>query len=206
VLEEMGDDHPGRKNMEKIIYQTDRCKKIVQNLLDFARTPSGDMRQVSVNDVALTSLNLVKDQSMFLGIRVESDLADNLPLIMGDISRLEEVFLNLFINAADAMDNKGTLKIRTWLSTTNAVKISISDTGKGIDKAYLPHIFEPFFTTKDPGQGTGLGLSITYGIIQKHNGFIDVESEPGKGTTFVITLPSLPEEGGTAYSKGEDIG
>jgi len=101
---------------------------------------------------------------------------------------------------------KGTLKIRTWLSTTNAVKISISDTGKGIDKAYLPHIFEPFFTTKDPGQGTGLGLSITYGIIQKHNGFIDVESEPGKGTTFVITLPSLPEEGGTAYSKGEDIG
>jgi two-component system NtrC family sensor kinase len=206
VLEEMGDDHPGRKNMEKIIYQTDRCKKIVQNLLDFARTPSGDMRQVSVNDVALTSLNLVKDQSMVLGIRVESDLADNLPLIMGDISRLEEIFLNLFINAADAMDNKGTLKIRTWLSTTNAVKISISDTGKGIDKAYLPHIFEPFFTTKDPGQGTGLGLSITYGIIQKHNGFIDVESEPGKGTTFVITLPSLPEEGGTAYSKGEDIG
>jgi two-component system NtrC family sensor kinase len=143
---------------------------------------------------------------MFLGIHVETELAHGLPLVMGDLSRLEEVFLNLFINAADAMDNKGTLKIRTWLSTTNAVKISISDTGKGIDKAYLPHIFEPFFTTKDPGQGTGLGLSITYGIIQKHNGFIDVESEPGKGTTFVITLPSLPEEGGTAYSKGEDIG
>jgi signal transduction histidine kinase len=71
------------------------------------------------------------------------------------------------------------------------VKIYIADTGKGIDKAYLPHIFEPFFTTKEPGQGTGLGLSITYGIIQKHNGIIDVESEPGKGTTFAITLPPL---------------
>lgn len=212
VLEEMGDDHPGKKNLEKIIYQTDRCKKIVQNLLDFARTPSGDMRPVNVNEVALTSLNLVKDQSMFLGIRVESDLTADLPLIMGDVSRLEEVFLNLFINAADAMDNKGMLKIKTWLSSTDAVKVSISDTGKGIDKVYLPHIFEPFFTTKDPGQGTGLGLSITYGIIQKHNGFIDVESEPGKGTTFIITLPShlgtkgSSEATGANDTLGEDIG
>ncbi len=191
VMEEMGEEHPGRQNMEKIIYQTDRCKKIVQNLLDFARTPSGDMHPILVNEVILTSLNLVKDQSMFHGISVETELSEGLPQIMGDISRLEEVFLNLFINAADAMENKGVLRITTWLSSTNAVKISIADNGKGIDKAYLPHIFEPFFTTKDPGQGTGLGLSITYGIIQKHNGFIDVESEAGKGTKFIITLPSF---------------
>ncbi|HOE71662.1 MAG: HAMP domain-containing protein [Bacteriovoracaceae bacterium] len=190
ILEEMGDEHPSRENMEKIIYQTNRCKKIVQNLLDFARTPSGDMRPVNINDVIITSLNLVKDQSMFLGITVKHELSQQLPLIMGDTSRLEEVFLNLFINASDAMEGRGLLKVSTWLSSTNAVKISISDTGKGIDKAYLPHIFEPFFTTKDPGQGTGLGLSITYGIIQKHNGFIDVESEPGKGTSFIITLPA----------------
>jgi two-component system, NtrC family, sensor kinase len=194
VLEELTDEHPGRKNMEKIIYQTDRCKKIVQNLLDFARTPSGDQRPLDINEVILTSLNLVKDQSMFLGIQVETELGRDLPLILGDLSRLEEVFLNLFINATDAMEGKGTLKISTWLSSTRAVKISILDNGKGIDKAYLPHIFEPFFTTKDPGQGTGLGLSITYGIIQKHNGFIDVESETGKGTTFVITLPSCMDE------------
>jgi len=189
VLEEMENDHPCKGNLEKIIYQTNRCKKIVQNLLDFARTPSGDMRPISINDVITTSLNLVKDQSMFLGITVKHDLSPQLPLIMGDSSRLEEVFLNLFINASDAMEGRGVLTISTWLSSTNAVKVSISDTGKGIDRLYLPHIFEPFFTTKDPGQGTGLGLSITYGIIQKHNGFIDVDSEPGKGTTFIITLP-----------------
>ncbi|MGC9323691.1 MAG: cache domain-containing protein [Desulfomonilia bacterium] len=200
VLEELPADHTSRNNMEKIIYQTDRCKKIVQSLLDFARTPSGDQNPLSINDVILTSLNLVKDQSMFLGIQVQIELASDLPKIMGDASRLEEVFLNLFINAADAMEGSGTLTIRSRVSSTGGIKISIADTGKGIDKAYLPHIFEPFFTTKEPGQGTGLGLSITYGIIQKHNGIIDVESEPGKGTTFVITLPphmgerSLPEK------------
>ena len=102
-----------------------------------------------------------------------------------------DYFLNLFINATDAMCGKGILTIASRLSSTGALKIQISDTGKGIDKAYLPHIFEPFFTTKDPGQGTGLGLSITYGIIQKHGGFIDVVSEPGRGTTFTITLPPV---------------
>jgi signal transduction histidine kinase len=161
----------------------------VQNLLDFARTPSGDMTPLSVNDVIMTSLNLVKDQSIFHGIEVKTAFAEDLPQVMGDPSRLEEVFLNLFINATDAMCGKGVLTIETRFSSTGALKILISDTGKGIDKAYLPHIFEPFFTTKDPGQGTGLGLSITYGIIQKHGGFIDVMSDPGKGTTFTITLP-----------------
>ncbi len=212
VLEEMESDNSSRENMEKIIYQTNRCKKIVQNLLDFARTPSGDMIPLSINEVILMSLNLVKDQSMFLGIEIVTDLAEDLPEIRGDLSRLEEVFLNLFINASDAMDGKGVLKIATRLSSTKSVKVSISDTGKGIDKAYLPHIFEPFFTTKDPGQGTGLGLSITYGIIQKHNGLIDVESTPGKGTTFFITLPSYMGDEDSSQkdiisnSNGESIG
>ncbi|TFG37577.1 MAG: hypothetical protein E4H39_01925, partial [Syntrophobacterales bacterium] len=129
----------------------------------------------------------------------------------GDRSRLEQLFLNLFINAADAMGGEGELTITTeelsrqpgdsadvvfhdekicLLTSPKTVKVTIADTGKGIDKSYLPHIFEPFFTTKDPGQGTGLGLSIAYGIIQMHSGFIDVESEPGVGTTFVILLPA----------------
>jgi len=193
VLEEMGPDDPSRDNMQKIIYQTERCKKIVQNLLDFARTPSGDMTPLSINEVIMTSLNLVKDQSIFHGIEIVTELSEGLPTIMGDPSRLEEVFLNLFINASDAMCGKGRLRIASRVSSTGMVVITISDTGKGIDRAYLPHIFEPFFTTKEPGQGTGLGLSITYGIIQKHNGIIDVESEPGRGTTFTITLP--PTEG-----------
>jgi signal transduction histidine kinase len=132
-----------------------------------------------VNDVITTSLNLVKDQSMFHGITIRTELAQGLPPVMGDPSRLEEVFLNLFINAADAMCGAGVLIITSRLSSSGMVKVAISDTGRGIDKAYLPHIFEPFFTTKEPGRGTGLGLSITYGIIRKHGGMIDVESEPG---------------------------
>lgn len=213
VLEELPEDNPdSRKNMEKIIYQANRCKDIVQNLLDFARTPSGDMRPFQINTIILTSLNLLKDQSMFFGIEIETELAESLPDIKGDRARLEQVIFNLLINAADAMDGKGTLTIQTkllsrfpdstkeeetqtetekicLLASTKTIKIVISDTGKGIDKVYLSHVFEPFFTTKDPGQGTGLGLSIAYGVIQRHHGFIDIESEPGKGTTISVFLP-----------------
>ena len=189
VLEDIPEDSPARENMEKIIYQTNRCKEIVQNLLDFARTPTGDMLPLKINNVIKTSLNLVKDQAMFHGIEIDTRLAENLPEVIGDKSRLEEVFVNLFINAADAMNGKGRLTITTMPGTNNSVKISVSDTGTGIDEEHLPHIFEPFFTTKEPGRGTGLGLSIAYGIIRKHNGAIDAESEPGKGTTFIIFLP-----------------
>jgi signal transduction histidine kinase len=110
--------------------------------------------------------------------------------VKGDISRLEEVFLNLFINAADAMKGGGKLTITTKLRGKDTVLIAIADTGKGIDEKYISHIFEPFFTTKEPGQGTGLGLSIAYGIIRKHKGTIDVECKQGRGTTFIISLPA----------------
>jgi two-component system NtrC family sensor kinase len=189
VLEDVPEDSPARENMEKIINQTNRCKGIVQNLLDFARTPTGDMLPLNINDVINTSLNLVKDQSMFHGIDIKTTFAGDLPEVIGDRARLEEVFLNLFINASDAMKGKGTLTIATRLSGNNSVKITVSDTGEGIAKEHLPHIFEPFFTTKEPGRGTGLGLSIVYGVIRKHNGFIDAESEPGDGATFIIILP-----------------
>ncbi len=190
VMEDIPEDNPARENLQKIIYQTNRCKEIVQSLLDFARTPTGEMLPQQINQIINTSLKLVKDQSMFHGIEIEAKLADNLPEVIGDRSRLEEVFLNLFINAADAMKGGGKLTITTGLSTNNLIRISISDTGKGIDKEHLSHIFEPFFTTKEPGQGTGLGLSIVYGIIQKHNGTIDAECNPGTGTTFTISLPA----------------
>ncbi len=189
VLEDLPQDSPVRDNIQKIIYQTNRCKEIVQGLLDFSRTPTGEMVPLQVNQVITTSLKLVRDQAMFHGIEIESSFEEKLPEIMGDRSRLEEVFLNLFINAADAMNGKGKLMIKTEMGQNNCVRISISDTGKGVDKAVLAHIFEPFFTTKEPGRGTGLGLSIVYGIIKRHKGTIDAESEKDKGTTFVITLP-----------------
>ena len=227
VLEELpGDNRVSRENMGKIIYQTNRCKGIVQNLLDFSRTPSGEMLPFQINNVILTSLNLIREQSMFLGIKIDTQLADDLPEVMGDRSRLEQVFLNLFINAADAMGGRGKLTITTTLlsrfsdknedgsvqtetericllASTKTVKITISDTGKGIDRAYLSHVFEPFFTTKEPGKGTGLGLSIAYGIIQRHDGFMDVESEQGKGTTFTIFLPAFEEAGSNAGGEGK---
>jgi two-component system NtrC family sensor kinase len=190
MLEDIPENGATRENMKKIIHQTNRCKNIVQGLLDFARTPTGDMLPLQINDVVRTALNLVKDQALFHGIEVETRFAENLPEVNGDPSRLEQVFLNLFINAADAMKEKGGRLRITTSSTVDRVRVIITDTGKGIDQAYLPHIFEPFFTTKDPGQGTGLGLSIAYGVIKRHNGFIDAESAPGKGTTFIISLPS----------------
>ncbi len=197
VLEDLPENSPLRDNMQKIIYQANRCKDIVQGLLDFSRAPTGEMAPLQINQVVSTSLSLVKDQAMFHGIKIENRFADNLPEVMGDRSRLEEVFLNLFINAADAMNGKGKLNITTEMSKNDCVRISIADTGKGVSKDLLPHIFEPFFTTKEPGRGTGLGLSIVYGIIKRHKGTIDAESEEGKGTTFIVTLP--------AYRNNNDI-
>jgi len=190
VLEDLPEKSIARENMEKIIHQTNRCKNIVQGLLDFSRTPTGKMAPLQINDVVTAALNLVKDQALFHGIVVDARFAENLPEVNGDFQRLEQVFLNLFINAADAMTQKGMRLSITTSSAADRVKVVISDTGKGIDRKHLPHIFEPFFTTKDPGQGTGLGLSIAYGVIQKHGGSIDAESTPGKGTTFIISLPS----------------
>jgi two-component system, NtrC family, sensor kinase len=202
VLEDLPEEGTARENMKKIIHQTNRCKNIVQGLLDFARTPTGDMLHLQVNELVTASLNLVRDQAIFNGIEVETRFAENLPEVKGDLSRLEQVFLNLFINAADAMKEKrGRLRITTSYAA-GRVKVIIADTGKGIDPAHLPHIFEPFFTTKDPGQGTGLGLSIAYGVIKRHNGFIDAESSPGKGTTFIVSLPSCaPGESGNGTGR-----
>ncbi|MGO9214311.1 MAG: ATP-binding protein [Syntrophales bacterium] len=190
ILEGVEEDCPYRENIQKIIYQTNRCKEIVQSLLDFARTSMGDMIPLQINQIINTSLKLVRDQAMFHGIEIEINLAENLPEVKGDVSRLEEVFINLFINAADAMTGGGKLTITTKLREKDTVQITIGDTGKGIDEKHIPHIFEPFFTTKGTGQGTGLGLSIAYGIIRRHKGTIDAQSKQGKGTTFIICLPA----------------
>jgi two-component system NtrC family sensor kinase len=190
ILEDLPQDSPLQDNIQKIIYQTNRCKEIVQSLLDFARTPTDEMVPLQVNQVINTSLKLVRDQSMFHDIEIESRFRENLPEVLGDRSRLEEVFLNLFVNAADAMKSRGKLTIVTELGTDNSIRISISDTGQGISEESISHIFEPFFTTKEPGQGTGLGLSIAYGIIEKHNGTIDAVCTQDRGTTFIICLPA----------------
>jgi signal transduction histidine kinase len=116
-------------------------------------------------------------------------LAENLPAIRGNAGKLQQVFLNLFINARDAMGSGGSLDVRTW-AEGSFVHVEVADTGQGIPPELLPRIYDPFFTTKGPKKGTGLGLSITYGIVQEHNGIIEAESTPGIGTRFRLEFSS----------------
>ena len=126
-------------------------------------------------------------------ISIRTKLAPDLPRVAGDENKLEQIFVNLIINAAQSMDGDGTLTLRTEFGPdTNRVRIECSDTGCGIDKEHLGTIFEPFFTTKEPGKGTGLGLSICHGIVEQHGGTMAVESSKGQGSTFVIDLPAAP--------------
>jgi two-component system, NtrC family, sensor kinase len=180
--------------LEKITRQTFRASEIVNNLLNFSRTSGAEFAEVDVNRVIVDTLSLLEHQFKTGRIRVQDELAAHLPPIQGNAGRLQQVFLNLFLNAKDAMPEGGTLKIAT--SNGDGVSVTVSDSGSGIAQEHIHRIYDPFFTTKSvapDGQkrGTGLGLSVTYGIIQEHAGKIRVESSPEQGTTFFIDFPML---------------
>jgi len=192
LLESMPPDAPERRNVEKIAQQTARCRRIVQDLLDFARPAKATCRPVDVNAVLRATLNIVEGQELFHNIKVRWDLAEGLPVLLGDRDQLRQAFLNVVLNAVEAMDGTGTLSISTRPGERpGTVQVTISDTGKGIPEEHLDKLFEPFFTTKEGG--TGLGLPITYGIVERHGGSMRVESQPGKGTSFHICLASVRE-------------
>ncbi|MEO0093940.1 MAG: cache domain-containing protein [candidate division WOR-3 bacterium] len=165
--------------------ETDRCGTIVRNLLDFARQSEPNLKSVDVNMIINESLELLDHKLRLQNIEVEKRYA-KIPLIIGDFAQLQQSFMNIILNAAEAMENGGKLTITTRTADT-MVEIEFADTGKGIPQENLTKIFEPFFTTKP--KGTGLGLSVVFGIINRHQGEIDVKSEVGKGTTFIIRLP-----------------
>ena len=178
--------------MEKITRQTFRASEIVNNLLNFSRTSGTEFSDVQVNKIITDTLALLEHQFKTSKIRVQGELSDHLPEIQGNPGRLQQVFLNLFLNAKDAMPNGGVLQIAT--SNGEGVSVVVSDTGSGIAQEHIHRIYDPFFTTKNATQegqsrGTGLGLSVTYGIIQEHAGKIRVESRPGEGTTFYLDFP-----------------
>jgi two-component system, NtrC family, sensor kinase len=180
--------------LEKITRQTFRASEIVNNLLNFSRTSGAEFAEVDVNRVIVDTLSLLEHQFKTGRIRIQDELAAHLPPIQGNAGRLQQVFLNLFLNAKDAMPDGGTLKIAT--SNGDGVSVTVSDSGAGIAQEHIHRIYDPFFTTKSvapDGQkrGTGLGLSVTYGIIQEHAGKIRVESSPELGTTFFIDFPML---------------
>jgi len=184
-------DKPKSALLEKITRQTFRASEIVNNLLNFSRTSGTEFTDVDVNKVITDTLALLDHQFRTSRIKVQGELGPQLPRINGNPGRLQQVFLNLFLNAKDAMLEGGTLRIAT--SNGDGVSVVVSDTGAGIAPEHIRRIYDPFFTTKisRDGQprGTGLGLSVTYGIIQEHAGKIRVESQPGEGTTFYLDFP-----------------
>jgi two-component system, NtrC family, sensor kinase len=150
------------------------------------------MEPISLNDAVRRTVRLIANQKKFEKIDIEELLQEGLPAVRGDMNQIQQVLLNLSLNACAAMPEGGRLTIHTK-AIDDRVMLRVGDTGHGIQPELLDRIFEPFFTTQDVGKGTGLGLSVTHGIIEQHGGRIEVQSEVGKGTTFTIYFPALPE-------------
>jgi len=190
TLEDVEEDDPNRENLQVVIKQTERCRDIVKGLLQFSRHSKVNPELADLNKILQDTLSLVTKQAQFLNITVAINCDPQLPPVMADKSELEQVFMNILMNAVQAMQERGTIAITTRESAPdNSVEVLISDTGCGVPPDKIGQIFHPFFTTKESGQGTGLGLSIVYGIIASHHGSISVESEVGRGSTFKIRLP-----------------
>ncbi len=181
------------EDVKIIIEQAERCSNIVRGLLGFSRRTAAEKTMVDINKLIENTVLIVKNQAKFHNIVFELDLDDKIPQIIGDHNQIQQVFLNLLINAADAMDEGGKIYIASRMTERDRkrfVEIEFTDTGHGIPEEIQGRIFEPFFTTKPVGTGTGLGLSVSYGIIRKHEGYIFVKSEVGKGSSFFIQLPA----------------
>jgi len=177
-----------KPDFDTIIRETKRCAQIVKGLLDFARESVPKKVPTSINSIMEQTLALVEHHSSFHDIGIEKTYGE-IPQIEADPNQIEQVFMNLLINASQAMENDGKLSIETGVDArSDQIVVRISDTGSGIPPENLDKIFDPFFTTKGH-KGTGLGLSVSYGIIENHGGDIEVQSSPGEGTTFTITLP-----------------
>jgi len=198
ILEEYKLDKDVCDDLNRILKDAKRCRDTVKELLEFTRQTQHLMQPHDINEALCRTLFLVENHTIFQNIEIIKDLTSALPLLTVDIQQLNHMFMNIFFNAAQAMEGKGKLILKTvLLPAKDRVGIEITDTGQGISEENLPHIFEPFFTTKDEGKGTGLGLSLAYGIVQNHNGTIKALSKIDEGTTFAIELPiSKPEDRG----------
>ena len=195
ALEDLDEKDVLRKNLEKAIMEATRCKDIVKGLLDFARQTEPKVEQSDVNEILERTLDLVRNQALFQNVKISCNLP-SLPKILIDAGQIQQVFTNIILNAAEAMEGKGELTVATkTLSDNEYIEVSFTDTGCGISQKDRERIFDPFFTTKEVGRGTGLGLAVSHGIIARHKGTIEVKSEHGKGTSFIIRLP-LKREGG----------
>jgi nitrogen-specific signal transduction histidine kinase len=196
-----GDEQKSRI-LEKIAKQTFRASEIVNSLLNFSRTSQTDFTEVDLNKVIRETVALLEPQLEKVRVRVQQNLEENLPSIRGNQGKLQQVFLNLFLNARDAMEEGGVLRIRSASSNGSAI-IDVADNGKGIPREALARIYDPFFTTKAAKRGTGLGLSVSYGIVREHGGTIEVESLPGAGTCFHLDFPVMERAAGASRPMGQ---
>lgn len=185
-------DDQDREDLEVIIRETKRAREIVRSLLDYARETPSMKVSLNINDLVRQTTQLLGKREAFQNVNIVEALDDDLPPVNGDRNQLQQVLVNLSLNACEAMADGGTLMIATS-NENDRVLVEVTDTGVGIKQEHLDKIFEPFFTTKAVGKGTGLGLSVSYGIVQQHGGTLDVESVPRKGTTFIISLPTATD-------------
>lgn len=185
-------ESPEAEDLNVIIEQSERCSKIIKNLLTFARATPSDKGKVSINDLLNRTIFMVKNQEKFHHIKFNINLEDSHFIVYGDASQFQQIFLNMFINAADAMNGRGNITVATRKAledSKNFIEIEFTDEGCGISEENMPKLFEPFFTTKPVGKGTGLGLSVSHGIVKHLGGHLKVKSTDGKGTSFFVRLP-----------------
>ncbi|MBI2071373.1 MAG: HAMP domain-containing histidine kinase [Elusimicrobia bacterium] len=201
LKERLGPDHPAGAQVEKIVSAAQRCRKIVRNLLDFARQRDHEFQRVTFDKILESVMDMVKSDLEKTGVQIIPEIDPALPSIYGSPVDLAEALLNLVMNAKDAMPTGGRLFIRAR-TENDRVRIEVEDTGAGIPSHVMPRIFEAFYTTKELGKGTGLGLSVSYGIVKNHKGQIYAESPgEGKGSKFTILLP-MTEAGAVEAAKG----
>ena len=181
------------ENLRIIEREATRCGEIIGNLMKFARQEKTAVEPVAINDVVTDACSIVNHQLALKEVKILKELDEHLPRIRGSANQLEQVLINLFVNAQQAMKGEpGSVAVKTRLADPEHVEIVVSDTGPGIPEEIQNKLFDPFFTTKPTGEGTGLGLSVSYGIIKEHGGEITIDSELGNGATFVLTLPVMP--------------
>lgn len=190
LAKQVADDEQKSKILEKIARQTFRASEIVNSLLNFSRTPTAEFAEVQLNKVIQETLSLLEHQLKKAGIEVRAKLDPSIAAVKGNPGKLQQVFLNLFLNARDAMEPCGVLEVETR-STESGVVVDVIDSGHGIAPEHLSRIYDPFFTTKSARKGTGLGLSVTYGIIQEHGGVIEAITHQGEGTCFHLEFPAI---------------
>lgn len=199
MLEEYELEDGARKDLNRILKDAERCRDTVKELLEFARQTRHEMRPLDINRAITRTLFLLENQTLFQNITVIRNLAKDIPNVRGDTQQVNHLFMNIILNAAQAMQGQGTLTVETRLAEDgNRVVIEIADTGPGIPEDILPHIFEPFFTTKEEGEGTGIGLSLVYGIVESHEGKIRALNNTPGGTRFIIELPLSTSDNGEA--------